>query len=68
MIPKIMLDHEAANLDKDWVLVRQSKYFPSLVAGREGMQFYVVLTGPMSGSDKTLDSLFNLGYRVEIVP
>lgn len=62
-----MADHEAANTSKPWVLVRELGYQVGFgrIPGR--MMFNVVAGDYQAGSTVTIQSMLDLGFRVEVV-
>lgn len=60
-------EHEAANLDKPWVLVRKCGYQPGL-GNIPGRMLYNTVAGAIrAGSTVTVEGLLKQGYRVEVV-
>lgn len=63
---KLLAEHEAANADKPWVLVRRCGYQPGF-AGGPGRMLYNVIGGETAlHSTITLETLLKQGYRVEV--
>ena len=63
---QILIEHEAANADKPWVLVRKCGYQPGF-GGGPGMMLYNVVGGEYARhSTITLETLLKQGYRVEV--
>lgn len=62
-----MADHEAANSFKPWVLLKERGFQPGFgrIPGR--MLFNVVAGDYTAGSTVTIQSMLDLGLRVEVV-
>lgn len=62
-----MADHEAANSFKPWVLLKEHDFQPGFGRIKGRMLFNVVAGDYTAGSTVTIQSMLDLGLRVEVV-
>lgn len=62
-----LIEHESESIQKPWVLLRELGYFEGFghIPGR--MMFNVVAGDYTRGSTVTIQSMLDLGLRVEVV-